>query len=88
MSYSNYSPPPHTDRILSYLRDRLPGYPFDESADHDFVDELLEDFPHSDLLEEIKTFRWFHDNEPASRVANLRLAIRRWVAKGYRQQRS
>ena len=86
MSRSYLSAPPASDRILSYLRDRLPGYPFDESTDSDFVDELLEDFPHSDLLEEIKAFRWFHDNVPASRVSNLRLAIRRWVAKGQRHQ--
>jgi hypothetical protein len=66
--------------ILSYLRRRLPGFPFEDSIDIDFVGELLEDFANSDVLEEIKAFRWYHDNEPAVRVANQRLAIRRWIS--------
>jgi len=67
--------------ILGYLEVHLPGYPFSPTVDPEFVDELLHDFPHADILEEIKALRWYHDNEPAARVANLRLAIRRWVAK-------
>jgi len=73
-----------SDTILGYLQERLPGYPFDITADADFVDELLEDFPNANVLEEIKTFRWYHDNVPAARVKNLRIAIRRWVANGSR----
>lgn len=69
-------------QILSYLRHRMPGYPFDISIDTDFVGELLDDFTNVDILDEIKAFRWYHDNEPALRVSNLRLSIRRWVMKG------
>ena len=74
------------DTILRYLQCRMPGYPFDITIDVDFVDELLEDFPNANVLEEIKTFRWYHDNAPASRVKNLRIAIRRWVANGSRNR--
>jgi hypothetical protein len=68
--------------ILHYLRHRPPGYPYDDQVDPGFVDELLHDFPNTDLIEEIKAFRWYHDNDPAARVRNLRIAIRRWVVNG------
>lgn len=70
------------DAILDYLRQRLPGYPFDPELDHLFVNELLEDFNHLDILEQTKAFRWFHDNQPSQRHKNLRLALRRWLSRG------
>jgi len=69
------------DTILHYLRDRMPGYPYDLAVDPDFVQELIEDFPNTDILEQMKTFRWFYDNRPAERVRNIRLALRRWIAR-------
>ena len=70
--------------ILHYLRHRMPGYPYDDNVDPDFVDELHADFPRTDVLEQLKAFRWYHDNDPAARVANVRTAIRRWVANSRR----
>lgn len=70
------------DVILDYLRQRLPGYPFNLELDVPFVDELLEDFKHLDILEQTKAFRWFHDNQPSQRHKNLRLALRRWLGRG------
>lgn len=89
MSYPLRTPlcPDPAQTILDYLQDRLPGYPFDLAIDADFVAELLLDFPHADVLEEIKTFRWYHHNDPAARVANIRLAIRRWIAKRWPRPR-
>ena len=75
-------PPGSAGKVLAYLQHCLPGYPFDPNIDHDFVDELLDDFSNSDVLEEIKAFRWYHDNRPAAHVRNLRLAIRRWIING------
>jgi hypothetical protein len=69
------------DVILHYLRDRMPGYPFDPTIDLDFVGELVDDFPDTNRLVEIKAFRWYYDNRPAHRVSNLRLALRRWIAR-------
>lgn len=66
--------------ILTYLEQQLPGYPFDPQLDPLFVAELAADFPQVDLLEEIKTFRWYYDNAPLARVKNIRVALRRWVA--------
>ncbi len=66
--------------VLDYLQ-RLPGYPFDSSVDPEFVDELLLDFPHVDVLEQIKAFRWYHNGDPAAHTKNLRLSIRRWLSK-------
>ena len=63
--------------VLSYLREKLPGYPFQLALDALFVRELLEDFPDIDVLEEIKTYRWYYDHELAKK--NHRASIRRWM---------
>ena len=68
------------DQILDYLRQRLPGYPFDPELDRLFVDELIEDFNHLNILEQTKAFRWYHHNQPSHK--NLRLALRRWLSRG------
>jgi hypothetical protein len=70
--------------ILDYLQHQLPGYPFQQRLDALFVRELLEDFPHTDILEEIKNLRWYHDNRPPSDAKTARIALRRWVARAAR----
>ena len=74
---------PAATAILSYLEDRLPGYPFDPTTDHLFVAELIEDFPNIDVLEQVKAFRWFHGNNPAAQHKNLRIALRRWLSNAF-----
>ena len=66
--------------ILSYLQSKLPSYPYSEKIDPDFVEELINDFQDVNILEEIKSFRWFYDNQPAKRVRTMRLSLRRWIA--------
>jgi hypothetical protein len=66
--------------ILAYLKTQMPDYPFDPHLDEVFVSELIADFHDLDLLEEAKTFRWYYNNCPASRLKNLRAALRRWIA--------
>jgi len=68
------------DQILAYLQEQLPDYPFQVDLDASFVAELAADFPDVDILEEIKTFRWYYDNAPLARVKNIRVALRRWIA--------
>lgn len=75
-----------TDDILSYLQHQIPKYPFDPKLDVDFVAELVEDFDHIDILEETKAFRWYYDNEPATRLRNIRLGLRRWIANGWKRK--
>jgi len=65
----------------TYLRDQTPCYPFRPRIDQPFVQELTADFPQLLILDEIKAFRWYHDNDPVSRVRNVRLALRRWLAR-------
>ena len=77
-------PDPTVSTILEYLKHELPGYHFEHRLDLLFVAELLQDFPDTEILEEIKTFRWYHDNEPLSGVKNQRVALRRWVARAAR----
>ena len=50
--------------ILEYLQKNMPGYPFDPKLDGPFVEELISDFDHINILEETEAFRWFHDNQP------------------------
>ena len=72
-------------KILDYLQHQMPAYPFDPELDTLFVQEMAEDFCAVDILEEVKAFRWYYANDPASKVSNLRVAIRRWVAKSYQR---
>lgn len=67
-------------RILDYLQRSLPGYPFNPDIDRPFVEELLDDFPDVDILEEVKVFRWYYENQPLARVRSPRVALRRWIA--------
>ena len=73
-----YENSPHD--ILAYLAHQLPDYPLRPELDAPFVDELVHDFPDVDILEQIKTFRWYYDNQPLARVKNVRVALRRWIA--------
>ena len=66
--------------ILDYLAHRLPGYPFNPNVDRPFIDELLDDFPGVDILEEVKAFRWYYENQPLARIRSPRVALRRWIA--------
>ena len=68
------------DQILAYLQVLLPGYPYRADLDAAFIGELAADFPNVDILEEIKSFRWYYDNAPLARVKNIRVALRRWIA--------
>ena len=68
----------HTDKIRDYLR-CLPGYPYDQKLDADYVDELVEDFSDVNILAEIKNFRWYYNNQPFSGNSKPRVALRRWL---------
>jgi len=72
---------PTIQRILEYLEHHLPGYPFLTATDTLFVEELQRDFPHLDLLEEIKTFRWYFDDDLSSKKRTHRASLRRWIAR-------
>jgi len=66
--------------VLDYLKERIPGYPYNPKIDDDFVDELINDFADIDIIEQLKAFRWYYDNKPVAKVSNVRLSIRRWLA--------
>lgn len=82
------SAPSAATGVLAYLERRMPAYPFDADLDKEFVDELLDDFPRIDLLEEVKAFRWYYANgtSPPPRLARIRL--RRWLNNAKERQRS
>jgi hypothetical protein len=84
----DHAPPdPVSAEILTYLKNRIPSYPFSDKIDNDFVDELVLDFGHLDILEEIKAFRWYYDNQPVAKVKNVRLSLRRWLGNARDQNR-
>ena len=66
--------------ILEYLKFQIPNYPFSYRLDSAFIEELIADFPDLDILEEVKTFRWYHDSDRVAQLAHPRAALRRWVA--------
>ena len=72
---------PNIQRVLDYLQNQFPGYPFLKSTDTLFVEELQRDFPHLNILEEIKTFRWYFDDDLSRNKKTQRATIRRWIAR-------
>jgi hypothetical protein len=74
--------------ILDYLQNQIPEYPFDRKLDEEFVHELIADFQDLNILEETKTFRWYHNNRPAARFKNVRVGLRRWIANSWAIRRS
>jgi hypothetical protein len=77
MSTSSRTP---AEALLDYLETDLPGWPFDADVDRPFVEELADDFPCLDLVEQAKRFRWFYDNRPPVH-RRPRLTLRRWMAR-------
>jgi len=69
------------EEILNYLKSHLPSYPFHAKTDSAFVAELIDDFQDLDILEETKAFRWYYESEPAFKLKNPRLGLRRWLTK-------
>ncbi len=79
-------PSNEVEAVLAYLQHRLPAYPFNAKTDQDFVEELVDDFGGVDVLEEIKSFRWFNDSKPVSHLRSVRLALRRWIANSRKRK--
>ena len=44
------------EKILAYLQEQLPDYPYRPELDAAFIAELAADFPDVDILEEIKRY--------------------------------
>jgi len=76
-----------TEGLLAYLHHHLPSYPFDAEMDSAFVKELVDDFPGVDILEETKAFRWYYDNDPVSKMKQVRVGLRRWILRSTRPRR-
>jgi hypothetical protein len=70
-------------KVLDYLEHRLPDFPFNQEIDTAYVEELFEDFPKIHILGEIKTLRWYHNNNPFRNVEKPRLALRRWLSQAW-----
>ena len=76
------------EAILDYLRTRLPAYPYAPDVDTEFVAELIDDFHDVNILDETKAFRWYYDNQPAQRLRNVRLGLRRWIANARNRRKN
>jgi hypothetical protein len=69
-----------TEEVLEYLENHFSTYPFNRKLDTVFITELAADFHDVNLLEQVKTFRWYYDDD-LSRVGNPRAALRRWMVR-------
>lgn len=80
LSQSSLPLEPRLADVLNYLEHQFPSYPFNPRLDTPFVTELAADFQDLNLLEQIKTFRWYYDDD-LSKIGNPRAALRRWMAR-------
>jgi hypothetical protein len=71
-----------TADVLEYLEKYFSTYPFNRKLDTAFITELAGDFQDVNLLEQIKTFRWYYDDD-LSRLGNPRAALRRWMVRSW-----
>ncbi len=76
----------HILDILNYLEHSFSKYPFDPKLDTPFILELAGDFERLDLLEQVKTFRWYY-NDDLAHLGNPRAALRRWMARAWDRSR-
>jgi hypothetical protein len=74
---------PHPPNYLDHAAEALaavPGYDFRELVDRPLIAELMRDYPEIDLIEQIKAWRWYREDNPTT-LRNPRTALRRWMAK-------
>jgi len=86
LSQSSFPLEPRVSNVLDYLQHQFSNYPFNPRLDTDFIVELSGDFQGLNLLEQIKTFRWYYDDD-LSNLGNPRAALRRWMARTWVRSR-
>jgi hypothetical protein len=86
LSQSSLPLEPRIADVLDYLQHQFSNYPFNPRLDTNFIIELAADFQDLNLLEQIKTFRWYYDDD-LSKVGNARAALRRWMARTWIRSR-
>ncbi len=86
LSQSSLPLQPRIANAMDYLQHQFSNYPFNPRLDTDFIVELAADFQDLNLLEQIKTFRWYYDDD-LSNVGNPRAALRRWMARTWVRSR-
>jgi len=69
----------YQEQLLECLAD-IAGFPFAEDVDRPLIAELMREFPDVDLLEQIKAWRWYRNDNPGV-LKNPRGALRRWMIK-------
>ena len=70
------------ERILGFL-ERFSPYPFDKDKDREFFTELLEDFPDTIVLAQIKAFHAWILDLPDPPEKGYRSMIRKWIQRAY-----
>ena len=73
-------------QILLDLLDKIDGYPYDPAKDLSFLTDLLAEFPHVNLHEELIRFRlWLSETPPYPRL-RYRLLLRKWIQNASSKQ--
>ena len=70
------------ENIIEFL-DRFGSYPFDEEKDREFFQEILDDFPGLDIIEQLKSFQAWILDRSEDRKIGYRSTIRKWVRRTY-----
>ena len=70
------------ETILEFL-ERFSVYPFDEDKDREFFQEILDDFPGLDIIEQLKSFQAWILDRSEDRKIGYRSTIRKWLRRTY-----
>ena len=70
------------ENIMEFL-ERFGSYPFDEEKDREFFQEILDDFPGLDIIEQLKSFQAWILDRSEDRKIGYRSTIRKWVRRTY-----
>ncbi len=68
------------ERVREYLQKWFPEFGYRSPRDDLFLASLEDDFPHADLVEQIKTFHAWCLDRAGGKPMNYRLTLRKWVS--------
>ena len=71
---------PEEREILSVLKS-VERYPFDFAKDLQFIRDLASDYPHLDLLYQVKKWRDYKRDKPLTKKSSPRAQLRNWMKK-------
>ena len=73
------SPSTTLDKVLYYLKNVFPNYPYNDLKDALFFEMLIDEFPRVNIGEELKDFCAWTLDQPDDSFQAIRSLFRKWV---------